>query len=151
MSKKKIAALLAALMVTLSCLSACSVQGKTSNNSNSISIATTAKADDFVPKTRVFEPGMHAYRKRFYVEWGFTGDRQIPVPEGYTILSVDNWNDAWSGTTYTAGFDVTYVNTVTVEATSSQKEVKRNKFTEGFYEPGVVVGKEVGLVFTNGN
>ena len=150
MTKKQKGAIIAAIIVTLSSLAACSLQSSPSN-SKGLPITIEAKADDFVPKTRKFAPGMHSIRKEFPTEYGYSGDRCIPVPEGYMIVSVDNYNKAWSGTTYTAGFDVVYVNTVEVEATSSLREVAGGKTVEDFYDAGVVAGKDLTLVFTNGD
>ena len=155
MSKKKIAALLAALMVTLSCLSACSNQNETNKKGSNAVIATAQaeKVEEQKPVTKVFEPGKHVYKKRYTYSYGFSTDKRVNVPDGYEILFIENYIVQGGTSSYTEGFDVWFINTETVEATQSSRHIgykngKKN-YVYDFYEPGVVIEKEATLELTN--
>ena len=149
MSKKKIAALLAALMVTLSCLSACSNQNETNKKGSNAGIATAQAEEEKKPVTKVFEPGTHIFTKRYSYNFRWSVQRQVIVPDGYEVLHIDNFFNG--STSYTKGFDVWFINVETVEATESTISTDMNKTEKGYYNPGIVVKKETTLELTNGN
>ena len=151
MSKKKIAALLAALLVTVSCLSACTNQNNT-NTKGGNSVVSTAKADE-EPKvvTKIFEPRTHLYNRIYTYNTGWDKKRQINVPDGYEVFEIIPYITTSGSGGYTKGFEVWFINVETVEATQGTISTDMNKTEKGYYNPGIVVKKETTLELTNGN
>ena len=146
MNKKKVAALLAALLVTLGALSACSTQTNTSTKGSN-GLVSTAQADqnDYVPKTKRFEPGTHCYAcyYRFVGNEGYNYFKaQVNIPEGYEIKDIEITTNAYSSA---EGIIYWFINTKTVEAT----EAKNTNDSWAYCVPGKVVEEDMELALGN--
>ncbi|MDE5888507.1 MAG: hypothetical protein K2H20_00635 [Bacilli bacterium] len=101
-----------------------------------------------VPEARTFEPGEHVIFIRYnYVgsAGNFTSGR-VDVPEGYTILNIENYTERDGYGSQTSGVDVWFINNEIVLVEPVYKnEIRNDNSRRGYYDyslPGKVIEKE---------
>lgn len=108
--------------------------------------------------TKIFAPGTHIFSKRYKYEENGDPRRQIEIPDGYEVFSIQDYIGSGYGD-HTKVFDVFFVNNKTVEAARSKIITDNNdipgytkyllaafasKWSEtGYFEPGIVIEEKL--------
>ena len=147
MRKNKVTSLLLATAMAATLLTGCaSTQEPISQEA--VEQARSTTSSEFVVSSReelapkVYQPYEHVFMVRHYC--GMSAENlssiQIAVPEGYEVLTVQNFSETEYKTTQTGGFDIWFVNTKTVEVTPVYNETCEYFDYSG---PGTVIEEEL--------
>lgn len=127
MEKRKVISLVLTLAMSTGLMTGCGTvtNADVAENTQSVVETIVNRVDNFeeLPEVRKYEPGEHVFMIRFNLleELGYSSansitSTSIPIPDGYEILDVENYNELGSkvGTGQTYGVDVWYINSKTV-------------------------------------
>ena len=119
MKKGKVVSLLLTTALAATLLTGCGKTGTeiAGETKTKPAMEQVAVVEQVVPEKKVYQPYEHVYFQRFYNDT-YTEDiygGQIIIPEGYEILEIENVIKKAGYGSRTAGFDVWFINTKTVE------------------------------------
>jgi hypothetical protein len=143
MRKNKVTSLLLATAIAATLLTGCATSEQVVTQ-EAVEKARSTTSSDFVVSSKeelepkVYQPYEHVFMIRHYC--GKYAESissiQISVPEGYEVVSIQNFSESEYKSSQTGGFDVWFVNTKTVEVTPVYNE------TFGYFDysgPGTVI------------
>ena len=135
MKKSSYKSILLATAASLVLLTGCSTGREVTNlpNQNQIQQEIT------IPENQTFEPYQHVYFTRYYLSEKVQPERitggQIEIPEGYEILTIENWDESEYKSSQNGGYDIWFINNKTVEVEAVYNESKEQY---DYSQPGIV-------------